>query len=233
MENLYTPIEHAQPAVPHERRGQKESLSSTGAVRFCKVIEVRPPANSRKARWTQHKAVEQEFFPLVSAAHEFKTPLVVMLGYTDPLDSGRLGAIHEKQREVLGEIQESAERLQALIQDLLLLCKLRADRDGGKADLLDAEANEQVGEIFNFWALGARQKSIEFKFQPSTGNPQVGVDALKLQHIVSNLIENALKYTPAGGRVMVTVTPCFWERRKTQTGFLFSASVQRYRDSVC
>jgi signal transduction histidine kinase len=43
-----------------------------------------------------------------------------------------------------------------------------------------------------------------------------------LQHIVSSLIENALKYTSAHGLVMVKVTPCFWERRKAQSEFLFN-----------
>ena len=50
----------------------------------------------------------------------------------------------------------------------------------------------------------------------------MGVEALKLQHIVSNLIENALKHTPAQGAVTVTVTSCFWERRKAQSEFLFN-----------
>src|SRR5206468_3047536 len=97
-----------------------------------------------------HEEVEPSAFPLVSAAHEFKTPLVVMLGYTDLLLNGHLGAVNQRQKQVLGEIQEGAQRLQKLIQDLLLLQELKA------------------------------------------------------------------------GRVMVSVTPCFWERRKAQSEFLFN-----------
>jgi signal transduction histidine kinase len=48
------------------------------------------------------------------------------------------------------------------------------------------------------------------------------IEPLKLQHIISNLIENALKHTPAQGLVAVSVTPCFWERRKAQIEFLFN-----------
>jgi len=51
---------------------------------------------------------------------------------------------------------------------------------------------------------------------------RVAVDSLKLQHIVSNLIENALKFTASSGKVTVQVTPCFWERRKPQSEFLFN-----------
>jgi signal transduction histidine kinase len=50
----------------------------------------------------------------------------------------------------------------------------------------------------------------------------VRVEPLKLQHIVSNLIENALKHTPPQGLVTVSVMPCFWERRKAQSEFLFN-----------
>src|SRR5947209_10061171 len=121
MEKAYAQIDAAHPAVSH--RSPKTGDQQAGV---CEVLEVRPPNKVRKERRTRHDPVEHAFFPLVSAAHEFKTPLVVMLGYTDLLRSGDLGAINTKQHEVLGEIQESAERLQALIQDLLLLCELRS-----------------------------------------------------------------------------------------------------------
>ncbi len=98
--------------------------SGTHSNALGEFFEVRPPAKIRKERRTRHEPVEQELFPLVSAARQFKTPLVVMLGYTDLLRTGRLGAVNHKQHEVLGEIQESGERLKALIQDLLLLCEL-------------------------------------------------------------------------------------------------------------
>ena len=160
----------------------------------------------------------------MSAAHEFKTPLVAMLGYTDLLRNSRFGPVNEKQKQVLGEMQESAERLQKLIQDLLLLFQLKdAQGSGGsRLALAVAEVNEHLSEIFNYWAPAAKLKSIGYAFHPAPGRPRVRVETLKLQHIVSNLIENALKYTPAGGHVAVSVTTCFWERRKTQTEFLFN-----------
>lgn len=202
--------------------GQRALQSAKGARR--QVMEVRPPRRAGQERRARHQAVEPEFFPLVSAAHEFKTPLVAMLGYTDLLRSARLGPVNEKQKQVLGEIQESAERLRMLIQDLLLLFQLRAARGAGgsKLELASAEVNEHVGEIFNYWAPAAKLKSIAYEFHPAPGRPRVRVETLKLQHIVSNLIENALKYTPAASRVAVSVTPCFWERRKTQTELLFN-----------
>jgi signal transduction histidine kinase len=185
------------------------------------IIEVLPPERRRRRLSCGHEEVEPSAFPVVSAAHEFKTPLVVMLGYTDLLLSGHLGAVNQRQKQVLREMQEGAQRLQKLIQDLLLLQELKAGR-GVAENLESADVNESVGEIFNYWSPTATQKRIRYQFRPSAGRQRVRVEPLKLQHIVSNLIENALKHTPANGLVIASVTPCFWERRKAQIEFLFN-----------
>lgn len=151
-----------------------------------------------------------------------------MLGYAELLRSGRLGSVNDRQRDVLAEIQQSAERLQKLIQDLLLLYELRASqaaRNAGK-ELPAIAVNDQVREIFHCWAPAAKQKRIAYQFCPAPGDPQVSLEPLALQQIVSNLIENALKYSPCGAQVGVTVTPCFWERRKAQNEFLFNLDRQ-------
>ncbi len=187
------------------------------------IPESRPPQRAESAsRKKEDQAAEPEFFPLVSAAHEFKTPLVVMLGYTDLLRCGQLGQINDKQREVLGEMQESAGRLQKFIQDLLLLYELKTAKGAGSGKLEAADVNEQVKEIFNYWTPAAKRKNLAYQFHVASGSPRVQVDALKLQHIISSLIENALKYSPAHGRVSVSVIPCFWEMRKAQSEFLFN-----------
>jgi signal transduction histidine kinase len=175
---------------------------------------------------------------LVSAAHEFKTPLVVMLGYAELLRSGSVGSLNEKQRGMLAEIQENAERLQRLIHDLLLLCELRATKGprAAKENPGAADVNENMRELFEYWAPVARQRSLEYQFCPAEGGPRVHVEPLKLQHIVSNLIENALNYTPRNGRVVVSVAECFWDRRKTKTGSLFSMERKinrKIKNAVC
>jgi len=144
-----------------------------------------------------------------------------MLGYTDLLLNGHLGGVNQRQKQVLGEIQEGAQRLQKLIQDLLLLQELKADRIVVQ-NQESTSVDESVSEIFNYWAPTATQKRIRYQFNPSEGNERVRIEPFKLQHIISNLIENALKHTPAQGVITVSVTPCFWERRKAQSEFLFN-----------
>jgi signal transduction histidine kinase len=190
------------------------------------IVEVIPPDVEPVGRET----VDNCCFPMLSAAHEFKTPLVVMLGYTDLLRSGHLGPVNDRQQQVLGEIQEGAQRLQKLIQDFLLLSDLRAPRQNQndeERDLEPADVNEQVKELFNYWSSVAKQKAIRYEFRRAAGNPRVKVEPLKLQHIVSNLVENALKFSPQHGQVTVSITCCFWERRKAQSHFLFNMERKR------
>ena len=214
--------------VCHNSAASEEHISSCGREQLRELVEVVPPERRRRQLRCGHEEVEPSAFPLVSAAHEFKTPLVVMLGYTDLLRTGHLGQVNERQKQVLGEIQESAERLQKLIQDLLLLQELKAGRVQAES-LESADVNHHLGEIFNYWSAAARQKQLRYQFQPSRGNPRARIEPLKLQHIVSSLVENALKYTPARGWVIVNVTPCFWERRKAQTEFLFNMERKEQR----
>jgi signal transduction histidine kinase len=185
------------------------------------IVEVIPPERRKRQLRCGHEEVDPSAFPLVSAAHEFKTPLVVMLGYADLLLNGHLGTVNQRQKQVLGEIQEGAQRLQKLIQDLLLLQELKAG-PGVAQNQESTSVDESVSEIFNYWSSTATQKRVRYQFNPSEGNERVRMEPLKLQHVVSSLIENALKHTPAQGLVAVSVTPCFWERRKAQSEFLFN-----------
>jgi signal transduction histidine kinase len=211
--------------VCHHRVNSRRHASVCALNDSEQVLVVCPPNSLKREGASTHNSVEAGFFPLVSAAHEFKTPLVVMLGYADLLRSGHLGPVNDKQRQVLGEIQESAERLQRVIQNLLLLSELRASATQGSGKVcLEAEAarvNENMQELFNYWAPVAQQRSIQYEFRPAVGDPRVLVEPLRLQHIVSNLIANALNHTPSGGQVIMSVAQCFWDRRKVQTGSLF------------
>lgn len=200
------------------------------AESLAPIVEVTPPERAKIIDPAERGSVDACCFPILSVAHEFKTPLVVMLGYTDLLRSGHLGPVNDRQHEVLGEIQEGAQRLQKLIQDFLLLSDLRAPRQNQNDEEPDPEptdVNEQVKEIFNYWSAVAKQKAIRYEFRRAGSSPRVKVEPLKLQHIVSNLVENALKFSPQHGQVTVNVTPCFWERRKAQSHFLFNMERKR------
>lgn len=203
--------------------GSKQEVAQCAASHGEGIVEVFTPRKASRPNGVESET-DPAFFPMVSAAHEFKIPLVVILGYTDLLRNGHLGALNDRQRQVLDEVHESAERLQKFVRDLLFLYELRASKKvvGAGMEGKSVEVNEDLKEIYDFWASAAKQKAISYTFHPAPEKVRVNVQSMKLQHIVSNLIENAIKFTPAKGRVWVTVTPCFWDRRKAQTEFLFN-----------
>lgn len=223
MSETYAHSERLQCPVCKRLLRSRQEVEECTASHDERIVEVFPPRKANRANGGENDT-DPDFFPMVSAAHEFKTPLVVMLGYTDLLRNGHLGPVNDRQRQVLEEIQESAERLQNFIRDLLFLYELRASKNavGAGMEGEPAEVNDDLKEIFDFWASAAKQKAISYTFHSAPHRVRVNVESMKLQHIVSNLIENAIKFTPAKGKVWVTVTPCFWDRRKAQTELLFN-----------
>jgi signal transduction histidine kinase len=201
------------------------------------VVEVRPPDPERGEMSSPRAAIETDFLPMIAAVHEFKTPLVVLLGYTDLLHRGDLGPVNSKQREVLKEMQQGAERLQRVIENLLLLYEVRSNGQVAPSEGLEiADVNERVKDLCNHWTPAAKLKAIEFRLIQAGGEPRVAMEPLRLQHVVANLIENALKYTPPGGAVEVRVSNCFWDRRKAGTNSLFRArrkADRKIENAVC
>ena len=148
---------------------------------------------------------------VASAAHELKTPLAVMSGYTDLLLGESLGQLNEAQKTVLAEMQRNASRLQKFIHTFLTFSALESGKLEVSKELGDV--NECVSEVLWHWSVPLEKRSMVCRFIPDKTLPPFRFDCLKVQHIISNLLENALKYTPAGGCIMVKTEAHLWERR--------------------
>lgn len=146
-----------------------------------------------------------------AAAHELKTPLSILSGYTRLLLDGTLGELNEQQRQVLGEMESGATRLQRFINDFLAFGAL----ESGKfvPDTKPQDINETAGEMVRIWTPRFTKASKLLVFSPETGIPVVPYDELKIQHVLSNLLDNALKFTPGKGTVTITTRSHFWDRR--------------------
>src|SRR5436305_1499458 len=148
---------------------------------------------------------------LASAAHELKTPLSVMTGYTDLLLGQLLGPLNEQQRKVLEEMKQSGLRLQRFVQDFLAFSALESGKIRISKELGDV--NECIAEVLEHWSSRFEQKRLRWEFRPDSNLQPLLFDPLKLQHVISNLIDNAVKFTPHGGKIRVSTSTYLWERR--------------------
>ncbi len=150
---------------------------------------------ARDAADTANRAKSQF---LASMSHELRTPLNGILGYTQILQ--RDPALTDKQRDGLGIIQQSADHLLALINDVLDLAKIEAR----KLELHPAEFDlpEFVRDVESFFLPRAREKNLllETAFAPDLPRVVTG-DIQRLRQVVFNLLSNAVKFTPRGGVV--------------------------------
>lgn len=167
---------------------------------------------------------------LASAAHELKTPLAVMSGYTDLLLGESLGMLNEAQKTVLAEMQQNAARLQKFIHTFLTFSALESGKLEVSKELGDV--NECVSEVLWHWSVPLEKRSMVCRFVPDKTLPPFRFDCLKVQHIISNLLENALKYTPPGGCIVVKTEAHLWERRTRAQNGTFPQE-RRKRNGAC
>jgi signal transduction histidine kinase len=148
---------------------------------------------------------------LASAAHELKTPLAVMKGYYDLLLSGSLGALSNKQREMLEESKESCDRLIRLVSMFLNYSAL----ESGKLVLQLRENNlgDCVEDVACRWRDAFQRAKVRLEIRVDPNLKRFRFDYQKVQQCITNLVDNALKHTPDGGCVTVRAEPHFWERR--------------------
>jgi len=142
--------------------------------------------------------LKEEFVSLVS--HELRTPLTSVIGYLELLLDGE--DLNEEQRRYLGVIQRNAERLLSLISELLLVAQIQA----GKltVERRPVELERITREHVEDQRRSATERGVELHYAFDSPPPTIG-DETRLGQIVDNLVSNAIKFTPAGGRVTVDV----------------------------
>jgi two-component system sensor histidine kinase BaeS len=128
-------------------------------------------------------------------AHELRTPLSVILGYTEALTDGKLQAAPE----TFGVLHEEAQHLNRLVDDLRTLSLA----DAGELPLTRRPVEPQplLERTAAAYAERARQKGVAVEVDAEPGLPEVAVDPDRMIQVFSNLVSNALRYTKQGGRI--------------------------------
>jgi len=150
---------------------------------------------------------------LGSAAHDLKTPLAILNGYTELLQSEKLGPISERQREVLRDMQASGKRLEQFIQDFLTYSAL--ETGGLKMQFAMGNINECLSEVCRLWSTRFQEKGLALYFLANDKLPEFEFDLPKIERVISNLLENSFKFVPQSGTVWLHAEPYMWERRAT------------------
>jgi two-component system sensor histidine kinase/response regulator len=148
---------------------------------------------------------------LASAAHDLKTPLAILSGYIELLQNEKLGPLSERQRSILQDMQASSARLEHFVQDFLTFSVLETGELKMKFE--SGDMNACLSEICGFWSARFQQKSVALYFLANEKLPPFVFDYAKVQRVLSNLLDNAAKFTPAGGTVWLHAEPHMWERR--------------------
>lgn len=141
---------------------------------------------------------EREF--LMSVGHDLRTPLTTISGYVEILGEEKTPS--EEVSRIAGVLDRETGRLRRLVEDLMLLARLEAKEFSIRDEPVEVVAH--LGETVEMYRPRADEAGVELQYA-ATGNGTILIDPDRLDQIVGNLIENALRYTPEAGSVSVDV----------------------------
>ncbi len=165
-----------------------------------RLREANSSLEARNLEVQRHADFQRDF--VATASHELRTPITSISGYVELLHDDPV--VTEEQRGSLDVIARNAKRLEAIVQDLLTINK----SDGGHLDLNlePTRVQDLLRPVTEAYAEVCRARQIELTVGAVERAATVLVDRRQMEQVVGNLINNAAKFTPAGGRVNVTTS---------------------------
>jgi two-component system, NtrC family, sensor histidine kinase GlrK len=203
----------------------RTATQAVAAREFSEPLEVTGPSeirdltgafNRMAARLGEIDRVKDEFFTGIS--HDLRTPLAAIRWSADLLHTGALGSLTAKQMRLTETIQSSSRRLLALVGQIVELGRLRAGHL--QLDVKPTEVRSVIDQALDELRPLAELGRLRLDVDVPDDLPPVSADGERVQQIVVNLLANAVRFTPAGGRVVVSARAAFGEVtvRVTDTG---------------
>ncbi|MFN8223965.1 MAG: HAMP domain-containing sensor histidine kinase [Gaiellales bacterium] len=156
--------------------------------------------NEMAARLGASEERERQF--LMSVSHELRTPLTAIRGHVDAL---RDGVVDDPEliESSLDIVAAEAERLERLVGDIVDLAKLRAHRFTAQSEEVDM--GRLVEQAHGAFADEARRREIDYELELPDEPPTLITDGDRVLQVITNFLKNAFRWTPDGGRIVVTL----------------------------
>jgi signal transduction histidine kinase len=138
---------------------------------------------------------------LATVSHELRTPLTSIIGYSEMLSEGLAGELMPEQRDFVKTIHGKGEQLLSLIMGLLDLSKLESGTM--RMTMRPVHIESVLGEVVSTLTPTARKKSVKLELDVGARLAELRGDPERLRQVFLNLVENAIKFTPAGGSVVL------------------------------
>jgi signal transduction histidine kinase/CHASE3 domain sensor protein len=185
-----------------EIRRLNQDLESRIKERTIEMAVLNAELEKRNKELARASQLKSEFVSRMS--HELRTPLNAVTGYLDLLAEESAGELNVKQKRYVGHVRTGAAHLLELVNDVLDLSKIEAGRIQLYPEWFNA--GDALGEVLvSTQPLAAtRNISVEHTLDPAM---VIYADRLRMKQVLYNLISNALKFTPEGGRVRIDFTP--------------------------
>jgi signal transduction histidine kinase len=184
--------------------------------------------------------VKSEFLNQVS--HELRTPLAVIIGYVECMTDGLYGQVESKHQEILQLVAKQSNHLKNMIDQILIFSRLEASKQPLR--LADVSIEEIVGDVRDTFDFLCRQKGLTLGWDVPSKLPRLKTDPERVKEILSNLLQNAVKYTDHGSiavairnsagaeSIVVTVTDSGIGIPENLLGVIFDPFVQVHKTSA-
>jgi len=178
----------------------EESFTRTIQDSQQEILAMNEALAAANAQLRELDGMKDAFLSMVT--HELRTPLTVISGTTELFETGIYGTLTPEQSEQIAQIAMQAQRLRQLVNDLLDLSKLesgmmRLHREALDPYSLAAAVCEQLRAL-------TAQSEVALRNQVPHDLPDADCDGQRVEQVLTNLVSNAVKFTPAGGRVTIS-----------------------------
>lgn len=148
-------------------------------------------------------ANQNEFVRIVT--HDLRSPLTAIKGFASMIEEGAAGKLNEKQQHYISKVVIGTSQLTALVENIADAGRYDPETGFYEMMLVPTDPNEVVKKITNTYLIPTEKAELKVEVKVQSDTPIIYADQNMLERAAINLLDNAVKYTPNGGRVTVSV----------------------------